>query len=263
MTAALRKHWPEYLMEAAGLGAFMISACTFAVLLEHPASPLRAALPNATARRACMGLAMGLTAAAIVYSPWGRQSGAHLNPSVTLAFLTLRRIPRVDAAFYAGAQVVGAALGVLAAWALLGARLSHPAAHFALTAPGRGGALLAFGAEAAISFVLMTVVLHVSGSRHARLTGICAAALVALYILVEAPISGMSMNPARSLASALAARHFGSLWIYFTAPPLGMVLAAILYARRDQRGCAKLVHATDSRCIFCEERAARPAGGRA
>src|SRR5437868_1149981 len=258
MIAALRRHWPEYLMEAAGLGLFMLSACFFAVLLEHPGSPVRAAVPNPTARRAWMGLAMGLTAVAIIYSPWGRQSGAHLNPSVTLAFWRLGRIPRIDAAFYALGQVAGGVLGVLAAWALLGARLAHPAARFAVTAPGPAGAVLAFGAEAAISFVLMTVVLQVSGSRYARFTGLFAGGLVALYILIEAPVSGMSMNPARSLASALGAGDFRSLWIYFAAPPLAMLLAATLYARRRQQGCAKLVHAMDKRCIFCEERAARP-----
>src|SRR5918994_4078883 len=67
---ALRRHWPEYLMEAAGLGLFMISAGTFGTLLFHPGSPLAALLPDPLARRALMGLIMGLTAIAIIYSPW-------------------------------------------------------------------------------------------------------------------------------------------------------------------------------------------------
>ena len=255
---AFRRHWPEYLMEAAGLAAFMVSACFFAVLLEHPASPVHAAVANPAARRALGGLAMGLTAVAIIYSPWGRQSGAHLNPGVTLGFLRLGWIPRADAAFYAAFQVGGGIAGVLLAWALLGARLSHPATRFAVTMPGPLGTFAALAAEAAISFLLMTAILHVSGSRYARWTGVVAGALVALYIAVEAPLSGMSMNPARSLASALVAGDWTALWIYLLAPPLAMLLAATVYARRRVRGCAKLVHAADKRCIFCEERARRP-----
>ncbi|HEX9602118.1 MAG TPA: aquaporin, partial [Myxococcales bacterium] len=258
LAEAFRRHWPEYLMEAAGLAAFMISACFFAVLLEHPASPVHGVVADPAARRALGGLAMGLTAVAIIYSPWGRQSGAHLNPGVTLGFLRLGWIPRADAAFYAAFQVAGAIAGVLLAWAVLGARLSHPATRFAVTMPGTAGPSAALAAEAAISFVLMTAVLHVSGSRYARWTGVVAGALVALYIAVEAPLSGMSMNPARSFASALVAGDWTALWIYFLAPPLGMLLAATVYARRRSRGCAKLVHAADKRCIFCEERARRP-----
>jgi len=81
-----KRHWPEYLIEAACLGLFMISAFGFATLLEHPASPVHQALPNSLLRRFLMGLAMGGTAICIIYSPWGKQSGAHINPSTTLTF---------------------------------------------------------------------------------------------------------------------------------------------------------------------------------
>jgi NADH dehydrogenase len=255
---ALRQHWPEYLMEGAGLGIFMVSACTFAVLLGNPASAVHAALPSALARRAVGGLAMGLTAIAIIYSPWGRRSGAHLNPAVTLAFWRLGRVPRHDAIFYALAQALGGIAGVFLAWTVLGPQLAHPGAHFAATAPGMAGIAAAFAAEFVIAFVLITVVLHVSGSRLERFTGLFAGALVALYILVEEPFSGMSMNPARSLASALFAGDLRFLWIYFLAPPLAMLVAASLYARRKMAGCAKLFHARDQRCIFCAQRPAPP-----
>lgn len=94
MFASLRNHWPEYLIEASTLGLFMISACTFCLLLEHPDSLLRQQLEAPLARRVLMGVAMGLTAIAIIYSPWGKRSGAHMNPAVTLTFLRLGKSRR-------------------------------------------------------------------------------------------------------------------------------------------------------------------------
>jgi len=251
MTSEPRLHWPEYLIEAAGLGIFMLSACAFGALLFHPGSPVHGVLASDLRRRAAMGLAMGATAIAIIYSPWGRRSGAHINPSTTMAFLRLGKIHRRDAAFYVAAQFVGAVTGVALSWAALGDRLTHPSTRFAATVPGPAGALAAFPAEVAISFLLMSVVLAVSSSRFQRLTGVCAGALVALFITVEAPISGMSMNPARSLGSAVFAGTVSTLWIYFLAPLAGMQLAAAIVPARARRGCAKLDHPSDRPCIFC------------
>jgi aquaporin Z len=249
--AALLTHWPEYVIEAGGLAFFMISACTFGVLLFHPGSPWRAALGTELVRREAMGLAMGTTAIAIIYSPLGQRSGAHLNPATTLAFLRLGKISPTDAGFYIASHFVGAIVGVAISWALLGARLAHPSANFVATVPGEGGALAAFAAEVAIAFLLMSMVLVVSGSRLKRLTGLCAGLLVALFITFEAPISGMSLNPARSFGSAVFAGAFAPLWIYLLAPPLGMQLAAALLPERVKRGCAKLDHPPERACIFC------------
>jgi len=252
MTAATR-HWPEYAMEGALLGLFMVAACTFATALEHPASPLRAALPDGYLRRVLMGLAMGATAVTLVRSPWGQQSGAHMNPSLTLTYFRLGKVERRDALGYVASQFAGGVAGVLLVRCVLGSLLAHPSVHFAATVPG-GGAVLAFAAEFAISALLMMVVLVVSNTRRwAWLTPWCCGALVATYIAIEAPISGMSMNPARSFASAVGAWQSSALWIYFTAPPLGMLAAAELYVRL--RGahavlCAKLDHLTARRCIF-------------
>jgi aquaporin Z len=254
MGEALRGHWPEYLMEAAGLGLFMISACVFGTLLGHPGSPVVQALPEPLVRRVLMGLAMGLTAVCLIYSPWGQRSGAHLNPATTLTFWRLGKVASADAGFYVLAQVVGGVAGISIAAAALGALVAHPSVQYVATVPGSGGAAVAFVAEVVITFILISVVLGVSNTAGlAPFTPLFVGALVAIYITVEAPISGMSMNPARSLASAWPAHAWPSLWIYVLAPPLGMLLAAEAYVR--PRGlaavfCAKLHHATAQRCIF-------------
>lgn len=253
MRQALRQHWPEYLMEAAGLGLFMLSACAFTVLLYYPESPVGRSVEPDLLRRLVMGLAMGLTAVALIYSPWGRRSGAHLNPVVTVTFWRLGKIAGWDAAFYVVAQFLGGLGGVLVARTWLGGRVADPAVHYAVTIPGPAGPLLAFGAEIAIAFLLMLVVLVVSNSRGQAFTGLCAGALVAAYITIEAPLSGMSMNPARTLASAVPARTFTALWVYFTAPLIGMFLAADVYlalARGRGAVCAKIYHHPGARCIF-------------
>ena len=240
-------------MEAAGLGAFMVSAATMTTVLEHPASPVRASIGEPTVRRALMGLAMGLTAAALVYSPWGRRSGAHLNPAVTLTFFRLGKISQRDAGAYVAAQFSGGIAGITLAALLLRQWIADPAVNFVATMPGQPGTAIAFVAEAGISCLLMLVVL--SASNHtptARFTGAFAACLVATYITVEAPLSGMSMNPARTFGPDLVGGMWRGLWIYFAAPPLGMLGAAELYVRVRGHAairCAKLHH-DDGPCIF-------------
>ena len=258
-------HWPEYFLEALGLGLFMLSACAFTVGIEHPASPVRQGLPDPFARRALIGLAMGLTAICLIYSPLGKRSGAHMNPAVTATFWRLGRIGTRDAVFYVIFQFVGGAAGV-ALFALLDgdAVIAHMAVNYAVTVPGMAGRLVAFLAEAGISAALMYTVLAMS-NRPAlnRLTGVCAGALVALFITFEAPLSGMSMNPARTVASALSAHVWTDAWIYFLAPLAGMLIAAEIYLVARGKSailCCKLHHENDSRCIFpCRYHAGAPA----
>src|SRR5437867_12152076 len=165
-------------MEAAALGFFMISASVFASLLEYPGSPVRQALGDPVLRRVLMGLAMGLTAVAIIYSPWGKQSGAHMNPAVTLTFWRLRKIATADAFLYGLAQFLGGLAGMLLMARFLGRVLADPAVRYVATLPGPGGPALAFLAEVAISFGLMLTVLAVSNNPPlSRFTGIFAGIL--------------------------------------------------------------------------------------
>jgi aquaporin Z len=252
MLEAIKKNWREYLIEAWGLGTFMVSACAFGVILGHQDSMFF--VTNAALRGVFGGVAMGFTAIAIFLSPWGRRSGAHINPAVTLTFWRLGKINGWDAAFYVAAQFAGALAGVSLSWSILGDLLSGGAVNFVVTQPGASGVGAAFAAEAVISFLMMTTVLISSNSaRTARLTPFFAGFLVALFISVEAPFSGMSMNPARSFGSAAAANVWTNLWIYFVAPPVAMLLAAEIYVRAKglkEVYCAKLDHSGSSRCIF-------------
>ena len=254
MSDALKKHWPEYLMEAAELGLFMFSACAFTVLLFHPSSPVAQSVHDGVLRRLLMGMAMGSTAIAIIFSPLGQRSGAHFNPSVTWTFFRLGKIEAWDAAFYTLFQFAGGIAGVMLASLTLSRLVAHQSVNYAVTLPGSNGPIVALLAEIVISFILMSVVLTVSNTKRlARWTGIFAGALVATYITIESPISGMSMNPARTLSSAVGAKVWMSLWIYFVAPPIGMLLAAEVYQRLNMRRavvCAKLNHHNNKRCIF-------------
>ena len=259
--AALRRNWREYAIEAAGLACFMISALGFTLLLEHPASPARAALPSALGRRVLMGLAMGATLIALVYNPLGKRSGAHYNPVFTFTFWRLGKVRSPDALGYAIAQFAGGALGVAAIGAAFGPALADPRVHYAATLPFAGVAA-AFAGELAIAFAQMTLVLIASNAkRWNRFTGVFAACGVATYITLEAPLSGMSMNPARTLASAIGAGDYTAAWLYFAAPLAGMLLAAEAYVRVGKVRrvhCAKLHHENAQPCLFrCEYDALR------
>jgi aquaporin Z len=249
-------HWGHYAIEAWGLGTFMLFAGAVAVALgDVPGTYGRWLSEHGLASRAIFGVAMGTTAASIVYSPWGARSGAHLNPSVTLTYTLLGKLPKVHALAYTFAQFGGGAIGLFIIALARGKMLIGPPVHAIVTRPGPAGSTVAFAAETAISFLLMSVILAVSNAtkRISRYTGLVSATCIALFITFEAPLSGMSMNPARTLASALQGHDFTAIWIYFSAPPLGMLLAAAAFVAIRGRGavfCGRLNHTGPHPCIF-------------
>jgi aquaporin Z len=251
---SLRLHWPEYLMEAGELVLYMLSVCAFATLLQHPASPVRQSVMGTLARRALLGLAVGATVIGIVISPWGKQSGGHFNPAITFAFYRLGKVRPWDALFYITGQFLGAIGGVEIATYVLRGAPANDAVRYAETVPGVYGSTAAFLGELTISVVLMITILVVTNRETvARYTPYFVGALYAIFITVEAPLSGMSMNPARTFGSAFPASYWHALWIYFIAPTMGMLVGAEVFLRA--RGgvdpfCAKLHHANNKRCIF-------------
>jgi len=261
MFESLKCHWPEYLMEAAGLAGFMISAGILTLMLEHPDSVVHQAMgQSAVLRRVPLGLAMGAYSAGFVYTPWGRRSGAHMNPAVTWSFYRLGKVKLWDAVFYTLAHFAGAIATAQLLKAMLGQAFAHPLVNYATTLPkpGEHGTLDAFIAEFIISFILMLLLLFVINSRRLeKFAGLFVGLLIGIYLIVETPYSGMSLNPARTFGSALAARHWTDLWVYFTAPPLAMLLAAEVFRRvkkGELRACAKLRHCDDRHCIFCDHK---------
>lgn len=254
MLIAIRKHWPEYLMEAAGVGFLMLSITFWVAVLDYPASPLHSLFGEPLIRRFIKAIAIGCTFIAIIYSPWGKQSGGHYNPSITLTFYRLGKVELWDPAFYILFQFSGGIFGVTVALALIKPVLSQPIVPYLITKPGMYGMGVAFLGEVLIAFILMMVILKISDTPElARHTGMFASFLIATYILIEAPLSGTSLNPARSFAAAWVAQIWSALWIYLIAPPFGMLLAGELYQWRKGPGCvkcAKLHHQNSKRCIF-------------
>lgn len=241
-------------MEAGEVAFYLLLICFFAVLLQDPASPVRRLIHSGIVRRALMGLAVGASVIAIVMTPWGKQSGGHFNPAVTVAFYRLGKVALPDTLFYVVAQFLGAIGGVCVARYLLSRATGHEIVRYAVTAPGVQGNALAFLGEVTISFLLMITILVASNREAlARYTPHFVGFLYAIFIIVEAPLSGMSMNPARSFAPALHAGFWHAVWLYLSGPTLGMLVAAEVFLRA--RGgvrpfCAKLHHANDKRCIF-------------
>ena len=251
---ALRAHWREYLMEGAELAALMLGTCVWGTLFYSRESPLKGLDIPGALDSVLMGIAIALTIFLIIGSPFGRRSGAHCNPAVTLTFLWLGRIHRWDAAWYVSAHFTGAVAGVLAARQILGTRLSAAPVRYMVTLPGSYGSAIAFLWEFLLSALLMGTVLYASNHRLlTRFTPLFVALLTVLYYAFSSSISGFSVNPARSFSSALFAWVWQGIWIYFLAPCLGMLTAAALYVRimgRNRVYCAKVFHDRRSICPF-------------
>ncbi len=190
----------------AGCGAIMVDATTHA--LGHVG----------------VALSFGLVIMVMIYAV-GHISGAHLNPAVTLAFACTRHFswPRVP--LYWAAQLVGATAAALVLRESLG-----DVAHVGATLPS-GSDGQAFLWEAVLTFFLMFVIMAVATDTRAvgEAAAIAIGATVGLDAMFGGPISGASMNPARSLGPAIAAADFSSIWVYLVAPIGGAVAAALAY----------------------------------
>ena len=226
----------KYMDEALGLGLFMISACFFDALLEYQGLPFQHIIASSFLRRFIVGLAMGLTALYIFTSKFGKQSGAYINPAVTLVRFRLGDIKSFDAFFYIIFQLIGGSLGVYIVTLFFPLWMKAPNINYVITTPGKAGVLIAFILEFFISFLLISVVLFMGIKKQwDKYTPYAVSSLITLFITFEAPYSGMSMNPARTFASAIIAGQWKSFWLYCTAPTLGMLAGEYLYRKEKYR----------------------------
>lgn len=198
----MRRNLPVYLCEFAGTAIMLFLGISAVALMWAPGSPMPV-MPNPMLRRLITGIMFAAGATAVVYSPLGQRSGGHINPAVTLGFWQAGKVPTRDAVAYVIAQFAGALAGAGAAG--LAWREMTPAIRFAATAPGDGySAIAALAAETVITCLLVfTIFVCVNKPHIAPRTGLIAGALVAVIVMIESPVSGASLNPARTLGPAI------------------------------------------------------------
>ena len=179
-----------------------------------------------------IALTFGLIILAMIYT-FGDISGAHLNPAVTIGFWAARQLPGREVLRYVGSQLTGAML----ASALL--RWLFPGNQWLGATIPTGSDWQSFVLEAVLTFLLMLTILNVSSAAKEKgiTAGIAVGAVIALEAMFAGPISGASMNPARSLAPALVSGHLEHLWIYLAAPPLGACAAMLACRCVREDGC--------------------------
>lgn len=249
-----RVPWQVLVSEFAGTALLVGVGLSVVIVDFGRGSPVAEMLPDAGLRRLLTGFLFGTTGGLIAVSPVGRESGAHINPVVTLGFALMGKMRPAIAAWYAAAQLLGAVAGSLplVLWGQMGRSV-----HLGATVPGAGyGAWAALAGEAATTFALVAgLFLFV---RHRGLRAFTPALfpfLYALMVFLEAPVSGTSTNPARSLGPAVVSGDWMGWWVYWLGPALGAALAVAVHRlpwlRRFEMEVAKLYHFEhDPRGIF-------------
>lgn len=258
----LPAHWRPYAAEFLGTALLVFLGLSAVIYDFGPGSPVAALLPDPFARRLLTGFLFGGTGALLALSPLGRISGAHLDPVLSWAFWGVGSLGARDALAYTVAQFLGAVAGAALlppVWGGFGA-----AVRYGATLPG-----VAFGPWAAVAGEAVATASLVGGilwfvghERLRRFTPALIPPLVAVLVALEAPVSGTSMNPARSLGPALPAHTLGVLWVYALGPALGAAGAAVALVRPGRVHVAKLAHhAHDPHDRFHGPAAASPAAG--
>jgi aquaporin Z len=247
-------HWFEYGAELLGT-AFLVFAGLSAVVFDFgTGSPLAQVLPDTSIRRLITGLLFAGSGALVAISPLGKLSGGHINPVVSLAFWVQGKMHHFDLGGYILGQLLGAIIGSLLVVLVWG---GHAASvGYGTTVPGTGYPLwIVFLAEVSLTCLLVfSIFLFVSNHRLMRWTPLMVWILVAVMVWQEAPISGTSLNPARSFGPALVSWSWQNHWLYWVAPPLGAFLAVGAFrffsggARDVLTG--KLFHVPHYRSVF-------------
>lgn len=221
------KSWSQFVAELVGT-FFLVFAGTGAIVVNE--------VSGGTVTHVGIALTFGLVVLSLIYA-LGDISGCHLNPAVTLGFLCAGRFSRHSVLPYLSAQFLGATL------ASLSLRLMFPEnSGLGATQPA-GHLLQSFGMEFLLTLFLMFVILSVStgAMEKGMMAGVAVGSVIALEALFAGPVSGASMNPARSLGPALVSGNFQHVWIYLTAPVLGAIAAVVLWRLIHQPECRSAV----------------------
>jgi aquaporin Z len=249
-----------FVSEVAGTAALLLGGLSIVILMSADGSPMRDLIPNDDARTAVTGFLFGCIGGGIALSRVGTESGAHINPAVTMAFWLLRKLDTRAAAGYIVAQLIGAWLGCLPllAWGAMGRSVAYGA-----TIPGDGfpTSTVVMG-EAVTTFTLIATLCVFLGFRPLRrYTPFAMPVLYAIMVPLEAHISGTSTNPARSFGPALISGRWEGWWIYWVGPMLGMAAAIVACSSLARRiEVAKLYHfESDRRRLFHRMARTKPA----
>ncbi len=247
-------HWSEYGAEFLGT-AFNLFVGFSAIVFDFGKGlPMESFIPNGSMRLLITGLIFAGSGSLFTISPLGKLSGAHLNPCVSLAFWAQGKMHKHDIIGYIVAQFIGgitAATAVVVVWGSYAASVSN-----AMTLPGNGYPLwYVFLAEVTMTFLLvLSIFIFLSSHRLMRWTPLMTWFLIATMVWLEAPISGTSLSPARSIGPALVSWYWKDQWLYCIAPIIGAMLAVVAF-RLIAMGerellTAKLFHVPNFRCIF-------------
>lgn len=258
--------WAAYGAELAGTFFMVAWGLSAVVFMMSDASPMARLVPSPRLRLLATGCLFAAGGTAVVYSPLGQRSGGHINPAISVNFWILGKMHTRDMILYSAAQCAGAIAGawlVKLLWGAWARSVESGVTQPAPWLPPAGAAAV----ELLITASLVGVILVFLGRpRLHRWTGLAAGIWVALLVFAEAPITGTSLNPARSLGPALVTGDTRDLWVYFAGPLAGAALAAVLWkrgasARRPHPVCAKLFHTHRYPCHLADCRFGRgPAG---
>jgi len=221
-----------------------------AIILNFGTSITSSWIPDPSLRLLLTGIIFASGATLVVYSPVGKISGAHINPAVSMAFWLNKKITFTTFLRYAFVQTLGSWVAIIVLNTFWHESLTKVA--YGMTLPGEGyGLFFVFITEILITFLLVTTIL--AGSHFKKIVpflGLIVGILVAILVFLTAPISGTSLNPARSWGPALVAENLSNQWLYLIAPLVGSGLAFLL-TKSLRPLCAKLNHASvDKNCPY-------------
>jgi aquaporin Z len=246
-----RVRWRLFLSELIGTALLVLGGLSLVIVMFGDGSPMAPLVPNEPLRMSLTAFLFGIVGSAIAVSWVGRESGAHINPAVTMGFWMMRKLDLRTAAGYIVAQLLGACLGALPllAWGSMGQSVV-----FGATIPGQGysTAVVLLGEVVTTFGLLATLCVCLGFHRLRQYTPFVIPFLYAIMVPLEAHISGTSTNPARTFGPAVISGRWDGWWIYWVGPMLGMLVAITAcssFARRIE--VAKLYHfENDRRRLF-------------